>query len=691
MRRVVLPALLLASFLAPAALVATTARGMPRDGTAAKPAAAMRDASAATKLAAPASAAQTSHADSTASPRAAQSPGASATPSQAGGPLTGQTPATLPTGAPMRKAGSAMPGPEEVPMYWRTRAERTGYHVTPDYEETMRYLRQLAGESEWIKIESYGKTGQGRDLPLVIVSRDRAFTPELARATGKPIVLIQNGIHSGEIEGKDASLALIRDVAALRSRQELLDHVILLFLPIFSLDAHERRSPYNRINQNGPDEMGWRFNPIGLNLNRDYVKAETPEMRAMISQVFTRWWPHLLLDNHTTDGADFRHDIGYGMNFGPDAPAPVGRWLTGAFEARVIPRLAAMDHLPSPYFGFKKDNDPLSGVDLGDAPPRFSTGYAAIQCRPGILVETHMLKPYETRVRATYDLMVALLEELNDHPDELTRAVAASESLVAAAARSPRAEDRRIALTTRTTDKSTPFAFKGVARRLEMSDISGALVPRYTGAPWDTIIPIFRDLLPGLVVNEPAGYLVPQEWTTVKEHLDLHGVRYRRFARAWSDSVEVARIVEWTESPTTFEGHHNLTVTKVALEHRFHAYRPGDLWVPCDQPRVLVAMHLLEAQAPDGLLYWNAFDTVLEPKEYAEDYVMEPIARKMMSERPDLAREFRARVAADTAFARNPGARLDWFYRRSKWADPEANLDPVARALRAPPESVFQP
>jgi hypothetical protein len=308
-----------------------------------------------------------------------------------------------------------------------------------------------------------------------------------------------------------------------------------------------------------------------------------------------------------------------------------------------------------------------------------------------VLVETHMLKPYEVRVRATYDLMVALLEELNAHPAELTGAVSASEAEVAGWSRSARAEDRRVALTARASEKSTPFAFKGVARRMEFSDLAGAPVPRYSSAPWDTIIPIYRDLVPGLVVTEPPGYLVPQEWNTVRDHLEMHAVHYRRFARAWSDSVEVPRIVEWRESPTTFEGHHNLSITRVEMERRLRTYRPGDLWVPCDQRGALVAMHLLEAQAPDGLACWNAFDTVLEPKEYAEDYVMEPIARRMRSERPELAKEFRARLAADTSFANNPGARLDFFYRRSAWADPEANLLPVARALRAPPENVLAP
>src|SRR5207244_12549938 len=160
-------------------------------------------------------------------------------------------------------------------------------------------------------------------------------------ASAKPIILFQTGIHAGEIEGKDAWLALMRDLAVRRSREHLLDHAIVLVLPIFSVDAHERRSRYNRINQNGPEEMGWRSTPIGLNLNRDYLKAETPELRALLGNVFTKWWPHLLVDNHTTAGHDYQHHLDYGIQHGPTCPRPVEAWLENAFAGRVVPRTRA--------------------------------------------------------------------------------------------------------------------------------------------------------------------------------------------------------------------------------------------------------------------------------------------------------------------------------------------------------------
>ena len=586
---------------------------------------------------------------------------------------------------------AATEGPDTtIALYWRTKAERTNYRLTPDYDETVRFCRQIEAGSRWVKYETYGTSGQGRELPLMIVSKEGAFTPEKALASGKPIVLIQNGIHSGEIEGKDASLALLRDLAVLRRHAELLDHCILLVLPIFSVDAHERKGRYNRINQNGPEEMGWRSTPVGLNLNRDYLKAETPEVRALLSRVYTRWWPHLLVDNHTTDGADYRHDVTYGFNHGAGVPPSINRWLTEAFEGRVVPRIAALGHLPAPYLTFRKGNDPMSGIDFGNSQPRFSTGYPPLHGRAAILVETHMLKPYDNRVRATYDLMLALLEEINARPDALTGAVAEAEAQAIARGREGDAARREVALNTRTTDRSVSFAFKGVATRRDSSNITGSFVPRYGSEPQDTMVPLFRETEATLTVRQPVGYLIPREWTACRDRLEIHGVRFRRLAQAWRDTVEVQKIVAWSDSAKTFEGHRPIEVRKVEVERRLRAFRPGDLWVPLDQRSAMVAVQLFEAQAPDGLMYWNAFDTVFQQKEYAEDYVMEPIARKRMSENPALAREFLAKLSSDTTFAKSPDQRVNFFNTRSPWADPEQNVHPVARALRAPPETVLE-
>jgi len=604
--------------------------------------------------------------------------------------VSAQAPKPPPQLSPLPSANLPVRAPtEQPPAYWKTRAEKSDYRLTPDYEETMRFCRLLEARSRWLRVTSYGTSGQGREQPLVIISKDRAFTPEQARATGKPVVLIQNGIHAGEIEGKDACLELMRDMVVLNRHAAVLDSVIVLVLPIFSVDAHERLRHYNRINQNGPEMMGWRFTPVGLNLNRDYLKVETPEMRALISNVYTTWWPHFMVDNHTTDGADYRHDLSYGYNSGPGVAAALDRWLSQAIEDRVVPRTKEMGHLTVPYFDFVRGSDPRGGVTTNNYSPRYSTGYTPLHGRPSLLVETHMLKPYATRVRATYDIVVALLEEIGARPRALTGAVAAAEAEAIARGRATDPAKREVVLTTRVGERRDSLEFKGWATRWEPSGITGKPVPRYTAEPWDSVIPYYHEALPALTVRQPVGYVVPREWTDAVDRLDVHRVAYRRLAAAWRDTVEVQRIVEWSAPPRSSEGHRPNTVSRIELERRVRDYGPGDVWVPLDQRSAAVAVHLLEAQAPDGLMYWNVFDTVLEPKEYGEDYVMEPIAQRMLRENPALAKDFQAHVAADSAFAKSPQARVDFFFRRTPWADPEQNLHPVARALRAPPEAVL--
>lgn len=588
--------------------------------------------------------------------------------------------------AAMPDAASAQPPLPEVPNYWRTHAERYDYARTPDAETTLRYARQLQSGCNMVDVRFFGTSPQGRPMPLIIVSADRAYTPEAARATGKPIILVLCAIHAGEIEGKDAALALIRDMAVLRWQGAVLDQVILLVVPMFSIDAHERRSPWNRIHQNGPEEMGWRYTSTGLNLNRDFMKAEAPEMQALLRNVFTQWRPHLLIDTHTTNGGDYRHDLLYDFSRGPVVPQAAERWGREVFERRIVPRFEAMGHLPGPYVAFREKHRPESGVDSDAFSARYSHGYSALQGVPGLLFETHMLKPYRERVKAVRDLLYAVIEDVATHPEDLKGAVAAAHADIVARM----GARESIALSTTLGARVDTLTFKGYRATFTQSSITGAPVASYSDEPVDYTVPIRREVLPGITVTPPAGYFVPREWPRVREALDTHGVRYRVFRAAWSDSVDAVKLDAWWARSKPFEGHFPITVTRTSTVRRMKPFRPGDLWVPLDQPAALVAVHLLEAQSPEGLTYWNAFDSLLEVSEYAEDFVMAPIAEQMLNDDPALARRFRERLASDSTFAADPGARTRFFYEHSRWANPEAGLIPVMRARRAPPENVLE-
>jgi murein tripeptide amidase MpaA len=579
-----------------------------------------------------------------------------------------------------------------IPRIWLTRAERTLWKQTSDYDEMMRMCRSFEAGSRWVKLEIIGRSGQGRDIPMIILSKDRAFTPDAARALGKPVVLIQNGIHAGEIEGKDASGMLLRDIAVLHKYDALLDSLTLLVIPVFSVDAAERRSHWNRINQNGPDEMGWRHTPIGLNLNRDYTKLDAPEMRALIGTVYTRWWPELLVDNHTTDGADYRYDITYATNHGAGVPPSLDRWYADAIEKGMVERLAERGHLVSPYLDYKTGNDPRGGIEYNNSLPRFSTGYPPLQSRAALLVETHMLKPYGARVKATYDLMLSVLGEIHDHPRALMDAVRDAEAAAVARAQSKDPAKRTLVLATALSDKGVPVPFKGVQTTWTFSDITGNQVPHYSNVPWDTTVMMYRESIPQLSVRLPeGGYVVPQEFTDVLDRIALHGIRTRRLARAWSDTVEMTRVTGHTVAAEPYEGRANVKVTAVSMERRLRSFRAGDVWVPLDQRGGALAATLLEAQSPDGFMAWGFFLTVFQKKEYGADYIVEPMARAMMDHDPKLAADFRAKLQSDTAFAKDSNARSDWFFRRSPWRDLEQDLHPIARALHPVPESFLVP
>lgn len=311
-----------------------------------------------------------------------------------------------------------------VPADWLTYAEKTDYRETPRYAETVRYAQRLDQASSLIQYQTFGTSGEGRDLPLLVATEGETFTPESARHAGKAVVLIQACIHAGEPDGKDAGLALLRDVAVTGTRPGLLKNLVVLFIPIYNTDGHERVSPYNRINQDGPAEMGWRTTSTYQNLNRDYMKADTPETRAWLS-LWNSWKPDLFIDCHVTDGADYQYNITYQHEHHAGVAESVLAWERSVIDERVAPATAAAGNTVSWYLEFIDNRDLNAGIRDFNGSPRFSTGYTPIRNRPGILIETHMLKPYRPRVIGTYDFLRFALAEVSRDPESLLRAVRA--------------------------------------------------------------------------------------------------------------------------------------------------------------------------------------------------------------------------------------------------------------------------
>src|SRR5688572_24536717 len=561
-----------------------------------------------------------------------------------------------------------------IPPEWRTHAEVTDYRETPNYDDTVAYARRLAHASPAIEYHGFGFSGQGRELPLVIASETGTFTPDAAKAEGKAIVLIQACIHSGEPDGKDAGFALLRDIAITEAAAGILTNVVLLFIPIYNTDGHERSTPYNRITQNGPESMGWRTTATYQNLNRDYMKADTPETRAWL-RLWNEWSPDLFIDCHVTDGADYRCNITYHHEHHAGVDDAVLEWERDVFDDKVARATEAAGNVISWYLEFIDNRDLTLGTRDFNGSPRFSTGYVPLRNRPAILIETHMIKDYRSRVIGTYDFLRAALTEVNNDAERLLRVGREADQ------RTVEASNGLYPLSFELTDESTPFELKAFEYVTEESEVSGDLRVIYGREPLDLTIPMYDKFRVTAAVAPPLHYVIPAQWWEPIDILKEHGVRHKTLATWTPIEVESYRFVNvaWPSGP--FEGRHmpRFDVERVSEVRQFP---PGSMVVPVAQPLGKVILNLLEPEAPDSFARWGFFNAIFEEKEYAEHYVLETLAREMMAKDPELKREFESLVASDAEFAASPSARLRFFYKRSPYWDPQMNLYPVGRILR---------
>ncbi|HEX6043541.1 MAG TPA: M14 family metallopeptidase [Pyrinomonadaceae bacterium] len=562
---------------------------------------------------------------------------------------------------------------------WRTHAEITDFRETPDYANTIDYAKRLADASPAIEYRGFGYSGQGRELPLLIASETGTFTPEAADAEGKAVVLIQACIHAGEPDGKDAGFALLRDVAITKSAAGLLNNVVLLFIPIYNTDGHERSSPYNRINQNGPTPMGWRATSTYQNLNRDYMKADTPETRAWL-KLWNEWNPDLFIDCHVTDGADYRCNITYHHEHHDGVDDEIVVWERDVFGGKVAPATEAAGNVISWYLEFIDNRDLPRGTRDFNGSPRFSTGYVPIRNRPGILIETHMIKDYRSRVIGTYDFLKAALEEVNRDPQRLHRLGREADERTVAASSSGYDPAKLYPLDFELTDEQTPFKLRAFQYETDDSELSGDLRVVYGREPLDLTVPMYQTFRVTRAVPPPISYIVPVQWSDVIEVLKAHGLKHHTLAEAVEIEVESYRFenVVWPAGP--FEGRHmpRFTAERIIEKRLFHA---GSLVVPLAQPLAKVALNLLEPEAPDSFARWGFFNAIFEEKEYGEPYVLEALAREMMANNPELEREFDELLASDAEFAANPGARLRFFHKRSPYWDPQLGVYPIGRII----------
>jgi len=553
---------------------------------------------------------------------------------------------------------------------WQTDFEKSHGSQTPRYEATIEYCQRLADTSPQVVYSELGISPQGRGLPLLIADKLGHFTPEDVRKTNNAVLLVEACIHAGECCGKDAGLMLLRDLTVTARYPELLDHVTILFIPIFNVDGHERFGPFNRINQNGPEEMGWRVTAQNLNLNRDFLKSDTPEMQAWL-KLFVAWRPDFFVDIHSTDGADYQYTLTYSMEIhGNMHPAPTA-W-TKRYLGRVEKLMAAAGYPLSPYVVFKRWHDPRSGLVSWVASPRLSQGYAALHDVPGLLIEAHMLKPYQERVDATYQMLLQTLVILNEEHLQLQQAIAQAASQTASDTfrRVPLPLDFEV------TEDSVTVDFLGYEYDVVESEISGGDWFRYSDRPMVYKVPFFNRQRVSVEAELPEAYIIPPAWAVVIERLKSHGVGVKRLREPFTLRVRSCKFwdLSWQQQP--YEGRHPVRFQMDMLQEE-RVYPAGSAVIDIRQPAAKVAAHILEPQAPDSYAHWGFFDAVFSRVEYFESYVMEKMARAMLADDPDLRREFEELKVSDAEFAANPRAILNWFYKRTPYYDFKHNVYPV--------------
>ena len=581
-------------------------------------------------------------------------------------------------------SGAAAQRPDGV----TTLAERSGFARTGRYDEVQRLCTGFA--AAWptqVRCVEFGRTPEQRPLLALVASGDGALSAAAARARARPVVLLQGGIHAGEIDGKDAGFLALREILQGAVLPGVLNRVTVVFVPVLNADGHERVSRANRPNQTGPEEVGWRVTSQNLNLNRDYVKAEAPEMQAML-RLLNEWDPILYADLHATDGAQFEHDVSF--NVAPTLAGDAGlRAAANGLLRTLLRTLTEQGSLPLDFYpSLNRNDDPASGFTVDVGLPRFSHEYWAGRRRIGVLVETHSWKPYPVRVRITRHSIVAMLEAA------AAEGAAWRDAASAADERATRTGGTPVVLSYRASEHTRTIDFRGYAYRREPSPVSGALVTRYDpSTPQIWKVPLFDQVAPAVTVDAPrGGYVVPAgQAALVAAKLALHGIESRVIAAAAPGlAVETFRATTVTLATTTFEGR-----TPATLEGNWAAERrdvpAGSLFVPIAQPNAWLLMTLLEPSAPDSLARWGFFNVAFERREYMEAYVAEQWAREAMATDAGLRQAFEKRLAEDPAFVRDPAARLDFFYRRHPAFDERFNLYPVYRTATADPATAAKP
>ena len=562
-----------------------------------------------------------------------------------------------------------------------TDCEKSDFVKTPKFKETMEFFQKLEAVSPMVHNTSFGTSPQGRDLALVIVDKDGLTTPQQIREKGRVIILVESCIHSGEPDGKDASMIFLRDMIIGKKNMDLLDDVSFLFVPVFNVDGHENFTALNRINQNGPEELGTRNTAQQLNLNRDFLKADAPEMRAWL-KMYNYWLPEMFIDVHVTNGADFQYVMTYAIDNMTDNMEPgITAWSKDIYEKQLCEMMEKVGFPIFVYGNFKKYNAPETGFVADTFDPRYSQGYAAAHNRLGLLIENHIYKPYKQRVQATIEAIVATSRIMAANKESLQKAIAEADAYTS----SPASRVEPFGFQYKATDeKFVEMDYLSWGRDTCISDLSGAeWVTHDYSDPITMRIPVYTSFKPSFSVKIPEAYILMPQYRDVVELLDLHGVKYTVLQDAAEVEVETYRYTGGKFSPRQSEGRIPVTAEFTTQREKL-TYPAGSIYIDMNQPAARVAMWMFEPSAPGSLTYWGFFNVCVQSTNefWIRPQYMEEKGREMLAKDPQLKAAFEKKLKEDAEFASNPQAILGFFYDIvKKRAHQNNELHPVWRVM----------
>lgn len=522
---------------------------------------------------------------------------------------------------------------------------------TATYKQVITFYNALAENHPEIILETIGETDSGKPLHLVWYSSDGKFN-DLKKSS----LLINNGIHPGESDGIDATMILFRDLV--NGKITPPKNVTIATIPIYNVGGSLNRNSTTRTNQNGPKEYGFRGNARNYDLNRDFIKCDSKNARTF-TEIFHKVTPDVFIDNHVSNGADYQYTLTHLFTQHNKLGGELGTYLHKKLMPNLERELQKKELSITPYVNVW-GTTPEKGWSQFMDYPRYSTGYTTLFNTLGVMVETHMLKPYKQRVEQTYELMnsmITLIENDYKHIKSLKKKqyknnLNATEYVL----------DWEIDST-----KTTPLSFKGY----ESSYIDSKVTPGKRlfydqKKPFTKTVSYYNYMKPKQIVTIPNAYIIPQNWHKVIDLLKLNQVVYSRVKNDTIIKVNFYKIDSYKTVTTPFEGHYLHYNTKTHSTTKNISFRKGDYIISTKQKAIRYLMATLEPEAPDSFFNWNYFDTILQQKEHFSAYVFEDKAESILKNDLKLKSEFEHKKTTDTTFARNQYKQLDWIHKKSE-------------------------